>query len=414
MGTSKIPTDVRPDWDPKPVLGSARSLTRPAGAAGPLRVLHVHSGNLYGGVETLLATLARQAPRACGLTQSFALCFEGRLSRELAAAGAAVHQIGRVRLSRPCTVWRARRVLSRLLRRESLDLVVCHQPWPLVVFQSTVREAGLPIVLWMHMAGDGRHWIDRLARRAPPDAVVANSRFTAASVARMFPGTPIHWVYAPLEFDTAAPIDALARRQLRRSLDTPEDAVVVVQVGRLDPLKGHVIALEALAALRHLPGWVYWIVGGPQRPADVRYARELTQTAERLGIQDMVRFVGERTDVPIVLRAADVYCQPNVRPDAFGISFVEALAAGLPVVTSGIGGACEIVDDSCGVLTPAGDVEALATALRTLIADAVARARLGRAAAARPHELCSPSRQMARVQDILSSVAGPVGLARSN
>jgi hypothetical protein len=105
----------------------------------------------------------------------------------------------------------------------------------------------------MHMAGDGRHWIDRLACRVPPDAVVANSRFTAASVARMFPGTPIHWVYAPIEFDTAAPIDALAAGS-SASLDTPEDAVVV-QVGRLDR-PGHVIASRRWP-LRHLPGWVY-------------------------------------------------------------------------------------------------------------------------------------------------------------
>jgi glycosyltransferase involved in cell wall biosynthesis len=99
-----------------------------------------------------------------------------------------------------------------------------------------------------------------------------------------------------------------------------------------------------------------------------------------------------------------MYCQPNVRPEAFGISLVEALAAGLPVVTSDIGGACEIVDNSCGVLTPPGDVDALAAALRRVASDAGLRARLGAAAAVRPEALCNVPRQMRRIEQVLSSV----------
>ena len=53
--------------------------------------------------------------------------------------------------------------------------------------------------------------------------------------------------------------------------------------------------------------------------------------------------------MPALLAAADLFCQPNTAPEPFGLSLVEALQAGLPVVTSGIGGACEIVDASCGV-----------------------------------------------------------------
>src|SRR2546422_5237601 len=59
---------------------------------GSMRVLHVSSGNLYGGIETLLLTLARHRNLCPGLDQHFALCFEGRLSEELAAVGARVHR----------------------------------------------------------------------------------------------------------------------------------------------------------------------------------------------------------------------------------------------------------------------------------------------------------------------------------
>ena len=105
-----------------------------------------------------------------------------------------------------------------------------------------------------------------------------------------------------------------------------------------------------------------------------------------------------------VLNAADVYCQPNTEPERFGLTFVEAMHAGLPVVTSGIGGACEIVDGSCGVLTPPGDVAALAGALRPAIVDTDLRARLGADARKRPTELCDASRQMRRIQALLGGV----------
>jgi hypothetical protein len=72
-----------------------------------MRLLHVYSGNLYGGVETLLVSLAKYADACPGLEHEFALCFEGRLSRELETAGAAVYRLGLARASRPFSIPRA-------------------------------------------------------------------------------------------------------------------------------------------------------------------------------------------------------------------------------------------------------------------------------------------------------------------
>src|ERR1700730_3572931 len=87
-------------------------------AASRIRVLHVSAGNLYGGVETLLATLARFRTVCPGMEPHFACCYEGRLSSELMAAGAPVHMLGPARISRPWTVWRARRRLRSILQQE--------------------------------------------------------------------------------------------------------------------------------------------------------------------------------------------------------------------------------------------------------------------------------------------------------
>jgi glycosyltransferase involved in cell wall biosynthesis len=195
---------------------------------------------------------------------------------------------------------------------------------------------------------------------------------------------------------------AAERRAIRAELDTAEDAVVIIQVGRLDPLKGHRHCLEALARLADVPGWVGWQVGGAQRPHEVRYLEELKAGTVRMGIAERIRFVGQRSDVTKLMAAADVYCQPNIRPDTFGITFIEALWAGLPVVTTAMGGALEIVDSSCGVLVPPGDSVTLATTLRRLIQDSGLRSRMGAVGPSRARQLCDPCRQINALYDFFS------------
>ena len=121
-----------------------------------------------------------------------------------------------------------------------------------------------------------------------------------------------------------------------------------------------------------------------------------------LGLEPRVRFLGERRDVPCVMRAADIFCQPNEGPEPFGVVFAEALLSGLPVVTTDTGGAREIVSDECGRLVPAGDVDALTRTLGDLIEDAALRARLGRRGPAHAAARCAP----AVVLPQLESLAG--------
>jgi glycosyltransferase involved in cell wall biosynthesis len=359
---------------------------------------------MFGGVETFLVTLAREAGAAPGMTSSFAVCFEGRLTHELAAAGSPPFMLGRARLSRPLTLVRTRRALARLLRQEAFDVVVCHQPWAYVIFGAVVRAAGLPVVLWIHMAGEGRRWLERLACRRAPALTICNSRFSADCLSRWPLGSRVQQIYCPVSAVHSS-ADAAARVRLRASLGTPPGDTVIVQVSRLEAWKGQHVLLAALPHLSGLSGWSCWIVGGPQSPAEASYLRDLQAAAAAAGIADRVRFLGQRRDVPEVLAAADLFCQPNTSPEPFGIALVEALGAGLPVVTSNIGGAREIVDDSCGILTAPGDPLALAGVLRRLVVERASREALSAAARARPDALCNASRQMAEISDVLAGVA---------
>jgi glycosyltransferase involved in cell wall biosynthesis len=370
-----------------------------------MRLLHVYSGNLYGGIEAILVSLARYRDLHHGIVHEFALCFDGRVSRELEALGVPVHHLGEVRVSRPHTIQRARRAMAKLVGSARFDRVICHAPWSHGLFGGVVRRAGVPLVLWVHDATTGRHWTERWAKWTTPDLAICNSHYTAGLLRSLYDDVPVAVIYAPV--DVSPPrLSAAERRVVRTELTTADEAVVIVQASRMQAFKGHRVVIEALGLLRDRTAWTWWVAGGAQRAEEAAYLETLVASARRLGIADRVRWLGERPDIRPLLAAADIHCQANVTPEAFGIAYVEALAAGLPVVASRAGGATEIVDDSCGVLVPPGDVEGLARALESLIVDRARRAKLAAGAPARARSLSDPATQMLRLADALAAMEG--------
>jgi glycosyltransferase involved in cell wall biosynthesis len=277
------------------------------------------------------------------------------------------------------------------LQSQPPDVIVCHQAWPLALFGRVAKRHSIALVLWMHMAA-GRHWLDRLAWRVNPGTIVCNSRFTASTLPKS--DARVEVVYAPA--DTAA-------ARLPRTASSNGHAVII-QVSRMEPLKGHAVLLTALARMRDR-AWTCRLAGGAQRAHETRYMDSLRAQAASLGIGDRVEFLGDRSDIPRLLAGSDIYCQPNVEPDAFGLSLIEALAAGLPVVTSALGGANEIVDETCGVLVAPRDAVTLASELSALIENRSRRERLGANGPARARALCDPAAQMPRIAEILQKAA---------
>jgi len=368
-----------------------------------MRVLHVSSGNLYGGVETALVALARFRHLCPAMEPEFALCFEGRLSQELLETGARVHQLGQVRTRKPWTVWSARANLRALLSAHTYDVVVCHMAWPMAMFGRTARSSRAPLGFWAHDAATGSHWLERWARRVPPDIVIGNSRFTEGTVRLLFPKAPCKIVFYPVM--PSQPADPKScRTELRRALDVADDAVAIIQVSRMEAWKGHHLHLEALAKLKDDSRWICWMVGGAQRPVEQQYMREIQAKAIQLGIGERVRFLGQRSDVPNLLAAADIFSQPNLGAEPFGIVFIEALAAGLPVVTTAMGGPQEIIDESCGIAARPGDADQVAASLQRLIDSAELRSRMGRYGPQRARQLCDPAGRIPDLYEALRSV----------
>jgi glycosyltransferase involved in cell wall biosynthesis len=373
-----------------------------------VRVLHVHSGNLWGGIESFLVTLARSHSASRELRSEFALSFGGRLRDELLQACVPVHQLGAARTRAPWSVFAARRRLERLLEREAFDVVVTHSPWDHAMFGGVARRSSAFAVLWLHDAVTGRHWLERWAALHRPLFAIANSHYTRDTLPRLFRNLPS----AVHRYPVAAPVsdrEASQRAAIRKELGATDDTVIVIQASRMQAWKGQPRLLRGLARVDRARPWLCVQVGGAQRPSEVAYAEEVKALAVSLGIADRVRFLGQRSDVRELLAAADIFCQPNAGPEPFGIVFVEALHAGLPVVTSNVGGAREIVTPDVGYLVE--DDRALADALDLLIRDQALRQRLGAAGPARARALCDPSQQVTALEELLSGVTKrPVGV----
>jgi glycosyltransferase involved in cell wall biosynthesis len=194
----------------------------------------------------------------------------------------------------------------------------------------------------------------------------------------------------------------------------------LLSVGRLVPRKGYEIIIEALT---RLPETEVLIAGGAGKDGATPEPEHdrLVAVAERLGVADRVRLIGQvaRADMPALLRSADlVVCSPWYEP--FGIVPLEAMACGVPVVASAVGGMLDtVVDSVTGVLIPPRDPVALADVVGPLLESPIRRAEFARAGLERVRSCYSWDRvaadtaavyeQTARCQGAGQALTAPLG-----
>ena len=168
-----------------------------------------------------------------------------------------------------------------------------------------------------------------------------------------------------------APFAGAADPALRARLTGSPDRPLVFTAARLSPHKGLDVLVSAAALV---PEALFVVAGeGPERAA-------LEARAQALGVAQRVRLLGARDDVPELLAVCDLFVLPSL-VEGLPLSVLEAMAAAKPVVATRIGGTTEaVVDGETGFLVPPGDAGALATAIRTLLADPLRARRTGEAA----------------------------------
>ena len=162
-------------------------------------------------------------------------------------------------------------------------------------------------------------------------------------------------------------------RQVPTEFDCPADATIVGSIGWLTDIKGHRVLIEALGHLKDaFPRLHVVVVGsGGQQSA-------LLAQADSLGLRDRVRLVGHRDDIERCLAGMDCFVFPSLN-EGMGRALIEAMAAGLPVVASRVGGIPAIVrHEENGLLVAAGDSRALSEAVRRILSDSQLAGSLGR------------------------------------
>lgn len=179
----------------------------------------------------------------------------------------------------------------------------------------------------------------------------------------------------------------------RAELTTPEDAPLLLAMGRLHEVKAHDVALEAL---RKIPDAYLWIAGAGGLET------KLKAMAEALGVAPRVRFLGWRNDPSALYRAADICVFPS-RYEPLGNVVIQSWAHSLPVVAAASQGPAALIrDDEDGLLVPIDETEALAQAVNRLIADPELRARLARQGTERVQAEFSPTAVVAQWRQLFA------------
>jgi glycosyltransferase involved in cell wall biosynthesis len=281
------------------------------------------------------------------------------------------------------------RAAYALFRRERPDVVMIYGLRAAAFIRPAAWLAGVPLVLtgllglepfrrWGHTALElaTLPFVDRYVAncRACKDWFVREQHLPAAKVDIIYDGIDAETSYRENVPDAEV---AAFRRECRLG---PEH-VVVVSVANLRAAKGYNYLVEAAARLKaQWPHLRYLCVGADYLDGQIQ------RQAQAAGLGQQFIFTGPRQDIPALLKAADVFTLPS-NYEGLPISLQEAMAAGLPVLASNVGGIAELVDSGVnGILVAKGDVPALAEGLRRLAADQTLRRSMGLAGRARVAE----------------------------
>ena len=355
-----------------------------------MNVLHLYKDYfpVLGGVENHIRVLA-EAQVAAGHQATVLVCAPGLRTVVETINGVNVIKAGRLATAASMPLSLSQPVILARLRP---DIVHIHSPYPLGEVSAWLLQRRAPLVIthhsdvvrqqgWLRLYGPLLHRVLRTV-----DRIVATSP-------RYIETSP--WLGPVREKCVVVPL-GVDHRRFAPPPDPFDGPSTLLFVGRLRYYKGLDTLLEALTNLDDVH---FTVVGdGPMRSPWERMAADL-RIAER------VRFVGQvdDADLPSFYHQAHLYVLPaNARAEAFGIALMEAMASGLPCITTEVGtGTSWVVQEGVtGLVVPPRDPEALAEAIQSLLGDPQRRAAMGRSARARVEVEFTLERMIGRVQGV--------------
>lgn len=369
----------------------------------PMRVAGLNIAHLIecdgpGGAERIVAALASTLQAAGAHNVVFVPANgEGWIARELEGSGVAIEHFT---IERPLSATCARG-LVRAFRKHRIDVAHSHEFSMAVYGAWAAWRNGVPHVITMH---GGRYYNDRLQRRlamraaiAMSDHVVAVSEPLADAISNDLGVRRSDVIVLPNGVRYAEP----GNITLRRELDLAPADRLMVSVGNLYPVKGHVHAIDALARLQSRYPRLHLAISGR---GDLEAS--LLERAREHRLADRVHLLGLRADVSAILAAADLFVLPSLS-EGLPLALLEAMFAGCPIVATDVGQVrVALANGTAGILVKPGDATALAAGIDRLLADPSEARRLGGIAAVRAAGEYDLARMVQRYVAVYEKVLG--------
>jgi glycosyltransferase involved in cell wall biosynthesis len=352
------------------------------GVSGRLtRIAHVTFGLDVGGQEKLLVEFARQTDRREFDLDFISLGLRGRLADEVEVLGRPVSALGAPSGLRPGLIVK----LSSIFRASRPDVVHTHDQRALFYAGPAARLSGVPIIVHTRHGRDNHATARQMAifRRLASLVdrfVCVSDEVAELSRAQGIEFSRVHIIKNGIDVN-------------RFSACTPDLTGPAVTVARLSPEKDVANLVRAIAQVADsVPDLNVEVAG------DGPCLLELEQLANNLGLVDRIRFLGEVHDVASLLARARLFVLPS-RSEGIPLTALEAMACGLPVVATRVGGLPEVVVDGVtGLLVPPTDSSALSDALVAIWNDPDTRGRMGRAGRLRCHECFDVERMVSQYE----------------
>jgi sugar transferase (PEP-CTERM/EpsH1 system associated) len=367
-----------------------------------LRVMHVVQKLGFGGAEVGVLKVVNGL-QARGLSTSICSLRPPSALDDRLAPGVKLFQLGQRSGNSPRSVWR----LYKTLVEERPHILHTHSWATLIEGLLAARLARVPVVVHgEHGTLDTRPRtvaVQRWAWRRADVVLSVSSRLAERMAAQVgYPLDRIRVIRNGVDLDR---FRVGSSADLRARLNLPADALVVGTIGRMVPVKDQRSLINAIALLREggVDCSAVLVGDGPLRGELQRYA------AER-GVESYVHFAGERHDVHEIIRAFDVFALVSIS-EGLSNTTMEAMASGIPVVATRVGGADElVVDGTTGRLVPPSSPTALADALKSLLQDERRRAAFGAAARERMEGEFGLSRMISNYEQLYRELWPPQGV----
>lgn len=324
----------------------------------------------------LLISMGYEVQVACNFDDRSSLSDEkvALLKDKLTALGVKFHNIPFQRMPLKPQNMGAYTQLKKLIDSEKFDLIHCHTPVGGIITRlaaiSSRRKNGTKVIYTAH----GFHFFE--------GAPLINwlIYFTAEKLCSYFTDTIItinkedyNNAVSKLNAKKVAYVPGVGvdtdffagtrgkREELLSEISADEDSIILLSVGELSDRKNHSVSIKALSQIENKNA--HLVIAGTGEKRD-----EFLSLAKDLKVDSRVHLLGFRTDIAELLKSADIFLFPSIQ-EGLPVAFMEAMSCSLPIICSQIRGNTDLVDSTCGILCPATDADAFATAIEKLISD---------------------------------------------